>query len=209
MSSSSNKKKQEEASTQVTRNGGVDDATSKDESKAKKPPLASVGQVFSFARTTKTKLQMMGAFFFALISGATFPGECGEEEYLCCRQSVKLFLGRGTFSSFLICMSTAMIFYFAEVFEDLSANTADDDFMDTIRSMVYAFLLLGVIILLSMTTQNFLAEAAAETMTRNLKTDWFRALLRQDMAYYDIRDVSGEATIISSNGNRYHRTWLL
>ena len=98
-----------------------------------------------------------------------------------------------------------MIFYFAEVFEELSANTANEDFMDSIRSMVYAFLLLGIIILLAMTTQNYLAEAAAETMTHNLKTAWFEALLRQDMAYYDIRDVSGEATIISSNGNRYHR----
>lgn len=98
-----------------------------------------------------------------------------------------------------------MIFYFASAFEDLSASTDNDDFMDTIRSMVYAFLILGVVILVSMTTQNYLAESAAETMTHNLKTDWFRALLRQDMAYFDIRDVSGEATIISTNGNRYHR----
>ena len=61
-----------EASTQGTRKAD-DEASSKE-----KPQLASVGQVFSFARTTKTKLQMLGAFFFALISGATFPGESGE-----------------------------------------------------------------------------------------------------------------------------------
>jgi len=98
-----------------------------------------------------------------------------------------------------------MIFYFAKAFEDLSRPTELEDFMDTVRSMVYAFLILGVVILFSMTTQNFLAEIAATTMTNNLKTDWFRALLRQDMAYYDIRDVSGEAIIISTNGSRYHR----
>eukprot|EP00977_Amphora_coffeiformis_P013222 scaffold3408_cov129-Amphora_coffeaeformis.AAC.17 len=98
-----------------------------------------------------------------------------------------------------------MIFYFAQAFEDLARPTESDDFMDTVRSMVYAFLILGVVILFSMTAENFLAETAATTMTHNLKTDWFRALLRQDMAYYDIRDVSGEATIISTNGNRYHR----
>jgi len=137
-----------------------------------KSPLASVSQVFSFARTRQTKLQLLGAFFFALISGCTFP---------------------------------AMIFYFAQAFEDLARPTESDDFMDTVRSMVYAFLILGVVILFSMTAENFLAETAATTMTHNLKTDWFRALLRQDMAYYDIRDVSGEATIISTNGNRYHR----
>lgn len=98
-----------------------------------------------------------------------------------------------------------MVFYFSKAFEDLSRSTDDDDFMDTIRSMVYGFLVLGFVILASMTTQNFLAESAAETMSHNLKTDWFRALLRQDMAYYDICDVGGESTIISSNGNRYHR----
>jgi ATP-binding cassette subfamily B (MDR/TAP) protein 1 len=106
---------------------------------------------------------------------------------------------------FLLCNTTAMIFYFATAFEDLSASTDNEDFMDTVRSLVYAFLILGVVILFSMTVQNYLAEAAAETMTQNLKKDWFEALLRQDMAYYDIRDVSGEATIISTNGNRYHR----
>jgi len=40
----------------------------------KKSPLASVTEVFSFARTRRTKLQMLGAFFFALVSGSTFPG---------------------------------------------------------------------------------------------------------------------------------------
>lgn len=101
-----------------------------------------------------------------------------------------------------------MIFYFSQAFEDLSRSTDNEDFMDVVREMVFGFLFLGVIILLSMTVQNYLAESAAETMTNNLKTEWFRALLRQDMAYFDIRDVKGESTILSSNGNRYHRKYI-
>jgi ABC-type multidrug transport system fused ATPase/permease subunit len=97
-----------------------------------------------------------------------------------------------------------MIFYFAEIFEDISRSTEDEDFMETIRSMVYAFLVLGVVISISMTLQNFIMESAAETMTHHLQNDWFRALLRQDMAYYDIKDVAGEASILSSNAKRYH-----
>jgi ATP-binding cassette subfamily B (MDR/TAP) protein 1 len=42
-------------------------------------------------------------------------------------------------------------------------------------------------------------------MTETLKTQWFEALLRQDMAYYDITDVSGTATIIGTNGKKFRK----
>ena len=179
-------------------NGEVSKASSSSKGTKEKPSLASVSDVFSFSRTRQTKLQMIGAFAFAILSGATFPSKQFFVESHAKNELTKDLLTSD-------CESVAMVFYFAKAFEDLSRSTDDDEFMDTVRSMVYAFLVLGVIILCSMTTQNFLAESAAETMTHNLKTDWFRALLRQDAAYFDIRDVSGEATIISSNGNRYHR----
>ena len=66
-------------------------------------------------------------------------------------------------------------------------------------------MILGVIIFISMTLQATLIEIAAGEMTMALKTDWFKALLRQDIAFYDIMDVSGEATIISVNANKYRR----
>lgn len=40
-------------------------------------------------------------------------------------------------------------------------------------------------------------------MTYSLKMKWFDALLRQDMAYYDMQDVSGTAMLISTAGSRY------
>lgn len=98
-----------------------------------------------------------------------------------------------------------MAFYFAQAFEELSASTASENFLAGVREVAYAFMALGAIIFISMTTQSALMETAAGEMTRNMKTSWFEALLRQDMAYYDIQDVSGQATLISSNGRKYRK----
>jgi len=91
--------------------------------------------------------------------------------------------------------SAAIAFYFANAMEDLGASTENNAFMDNIRELTYSLMILGAIILVSMTLQATLIEIAAGEMTMALKTDWFKALLRQDVAYYDIMDVSGEATM--------------
>jgi len=102
-----------------------------------------------------------------------------------------------------------MAFYFADAFEELGASTDSDDFLASVRRVAFSFMILGAIILLSMTVQSTLMETAASEMTRNMKKSWFGALLRQDMAYYDIQDVSGQATLISSNGRKYRSTLYL
>jgi ATP-binding cassette subfamily B (MDR/TAP) protein 1 len=56
-----------------------------------------------------------------------------------------------------------------------------------------------------MTLHTTLLELAALEMTSNFKTKWFRALLRQDMAYFDLRDISGTATLVSSNAVKFKR----
>ena len=56
-----------------------------------------------------------------------------------------------------------------------------------------------------MSLQTTLMETAAGEMTQELKKQWFKALLRQDMAYYDIKDVSSQAPIISNNGRQYRK----
>lgn len=56
-----------------------------------------------------------------------------------------------------------------------------------------------------MTAQTTLLESAAGIMTRDMKRKWFRALLRQDMAFYDSGDVSGTAALITSNGHKYRK----
>lgn len=99
----------------------------------------------------------------------------------------------------------AVAFYFAKAFQDLATPTEDGNFMSTIRELAYTFMVLGAIVFCSMTAQATLMETAAAEMTMNLKTEWFKALLRQDITYYDIMDVSGEATIITTNANKYRK----
>jgi hypothetical protein len=57
----------------------------------------------------------------------------------------------------------------------------------------------------AMSGQATLLETSAGIMTHSLKIMWFDALLRQDLAYYDIKDISGAASIISQNGARYKK----
>ena len=46
---------------------------------------------------------------------------------------------------------------------------------------------------------------AANEMTLNLKLKWFEAVVRQDMSYFDLQDVSGTSTIISTNGAKFNK----
>lgn len=96
-----------------------------------------------------------------------------------------------------------MAFFFAKAFEDLSRSTNSGSFLSSVETVAYSFMILGVIIMVFMSAQATLMETAAGEMAHELKTSWFRALLRQDMAYYDLKDVSGQATLISTNGRRY------
>jgi ABC-type multidrug transport system fused ATPase/permease subunit len=96
-----------------------------------------------------------------------------------------------------------MAFYSASAFEKIGANTASDEFMDTIRENSFVFMALGVVILLSMTVQAYLMESAAAEMTQNMKTLWFDALLRQDMEYFDKHDAIGEGMMITTSGQKY------
>jgi ATP-binding cassette, subfamily B (MDR/TAP), member 1 len=66
-------------------------------------------------------------------------------------------------------------------------------------------MILGVIILFSMLGQAVCIELAALEMSNNFKMAWFRALLRQDVAYFDVLDVAGEASIITTNSNKYKK----
>ena len=59
--------------------------------------------------------------------------------------------------------------------------------------------------LVSLTGQGSFLEIAATEATLDFKTKWFDALLRQDMAYYDIKVVSGQATIVSANANKFKK----
>lgn len=52
------------------------DASKKKQEEGEKKPMVTVRELFSFARTRKSRLCIAGAFVFACISGVTFPGAC-------------------------------------------------------------------------------------------------------------------------------------
>lgn len=97
----------------------------------------------------------------------------------------------------------AMAWIFSNSFSDLAVDPSESDFMDQVRSLSFRFIILGIFMCLFMTLHATLLETASNEMTNNLKTAWFQSLLRQDMAYYDITDISGTATIISTNGMKF------
>ena len=102
-------------------------------------------------------------------------------------------------------VAPAMIFVFARSFEDLVVPPTSPQFMDSVREMTYIFLGLGVGAFIALCGYATLLETSAQNMTKDFKQQWFQALLRQDMAYFDIKDVTGLATMISTNGARYKR----
>lgn len=94
---------------------------------------------------------------------------------------------------------------FADSFQQLSGVGVDGDYMDNIRTLALQLVILGAAVGFFMTLNAGLLETAADEMTEAMKTQWFEALLRQDMAYFDITDVSGTATIINTNGKKYKK----
>ena len=101
------------------------------------------------------------------------------------------------------CVFPAMAFFFAQSFQRLGASTSTEDFLARVSQLAFVFMILGAIAFVFMTGHSTFIETAAVAMTLDLKTSWFKALLRQDMAYYDIKDISATATIISTNGQKY------
>ena len=98
-----------------------------------------------------------------------------------------------------------MAFVWARIFEVLGTDPTAPDFMEGVRTQAFVFLGLGGLSFVSMTVQNTLLEIAAAEMTMSLKTRWFDALLRMDMAYYDLKDVAGTASLISAQASKYNK----
>lgn len=95
-----------------------------------------------------------------------------------------------------------MAFYFSAAFEDITQASSD---LGPVRELAFSFMILGVIVLFSMLGQAICIELAALEMTQKFKMAWFRALLRQDIAYFDVLDVAGQGTIITTNANKYKK----
>ena len=97
----------------------------------------------------------------------------------------------------------------AIVFADVFTNFADGVDSIGINTVVYWLLGLGFYAFLTMLVQSSFLETAAAEMSDTMKKEWFDALLRQDMAYYDLMDISGTATLINTNGKQFKRCEIM
>ena len=192
------------------------DATAAATAKKKDDPtqVATVREVFSFAKTTRVKVYIVLSFLTAAVSGCVLPGTCvgsllGRVEHGFVPSTLTSLSSRLTMNllplSSLFGAGAAMAFYFSSAFESLGASATLDSFMAGVRKQAFAFMALGGIIFVTSTIQAVLIEMAAAEMTRELKNSWFRALLRQDLAFYDIRDVPGQASLITTNAIRFRK----
>lgn len=88
------------------------------------------------------------------------------------------------------CIFPLMAFLFAKSVEDLGASATSEGFLAEVRKLACYFMALGAAAFVTMSGQATFLETAASLMTLDFKRQWLDALLRQDMAYYDIKDVS-------------------
>jgi ABC-type multidrug transport system fused ATPase/permease subunit len=159
--------------------------------------LATVGEVFSFAKSSKAKANLAIGLFASVISGAIQPGRKLRFTTI----SLMLFVWTNILFGFLNFKLVAMAFVFADVF----TNFADGSDTIGLRRIVYTLVIIGISAFIAMAVQSTCLEMAAAEMTNNMMQEWFEALLRQDMAYYDLMNTSGTATIINGNGKRFQR----
>jgi ABC-type multidrug transport system fused ATPase/permease subunit len=139
-------------------------------------PMAPTSAVFTaFGRSQKVKMYRWLGVICSIVSGTAYP---------------------------------LMSFYFSKSFEKLGAQAGaggGDAFLKEITEIAYVFMGLGAFGFVFLVLQSFFLEMAASESTADFKQQWFDALLRQDMAYYDIKDVSAQATIVSTRAAKYKR----
>lgn len=98
-----------------------------------------------------------------------------------------------------------LAYLFSNSFTSISAATAGGDAMASIRRLAFTFLGVGVYGLLTASSQTFFLENAAHHACQKFRLDWFRALLRQDSAFFDVHDISGIASSIGPGAIKYQR----
>eukprot|EP00980_Cylindrotheca_fusiformis_P009868 scaffold2184_cov128-Cylindrotheca_fusiformis.AAC.14 len=97
----------------------------------------------------------------------------------------------------------ALAYIYSNSFSDISG--IDGKGLGEVRELAYTFMIVGVYGLVMATIQTGCFEIVAYRATLNLKLQWFRALLRQDPAFFDVHDIGGIASNVSPAANDYRR----
>jgi len=107
----------------------------------------------------------------------------------------------GGFANGLVYPAIAWIF--ASAFSELSAN--EENGLDPIKRIAYIMVGLGVFALIAATVQTSCFEIVAFHGAQSLRLKWFRALLRQDPAFFDVYDIGGLANSVNPAAAKYRR----
>jgi hypothetical protein len=91
----------------------------------------------------------------------------------------------------------ALAYFLSRSYQTMSkVATIEDDPMGQIRNISFTFMALGTYSLGTAFLQTFSLELVSSRATRLFQLQWFKALLRQDAAFFDVTDVAGMAALV-------------
>lgn len=91
---------------------------------------------------------------------------------------------------------------FTRVFSDLTLTAAG---LGPLRTICFWLIGVGAYALVVATLQTTCFEVLAVEATQNMRLKWFKALLRQDQAFFDVHDVGGIANSVNPAATKYRR----
>lgn len=120
-----------------------------------------------------------------------------------CGARVQVLFAFGVMAGFIHGMLYPVLAYLmSNGLSDLSGAATG---LSNIRSMAFKFVAVGGCAFLAGFVQNWALELAAARASQNFRLQWFRALLRQDPAFFDVYDVAGLANQVGPHAIKYRR----
>jgi ATP-binding cassette subfamily B (MDR/TAP) protein 1 len=95
-----------------------------------------------------------------------------------------------------------LAYVFSHSFTSVAGSTNG---LDGIRKLAYTFMIVGVYGLVVGFFQWWLFDIIGHRASHSFRLQWFRSLLRQDTAFYDVYDIGGLASTIGPNAATYKR----
>ena len=121
-----------------------------------------------------------------------------------CGSTVTFLFFMGCFAGFCNgLVYPALAYLFSTSFSDLAGAASQG--LENVRSLAFNFLYVGLYALVAGLFQTWCFEVVAYHATQNLRLQWFKALLRQDTAFFDVHDAGGIAGQVGPSSNKYRR----
>lgn len=121
-----------------------------------------------------------------------------------CGPGVQILFVIGVLAGFLNGLVYPILAYlFSTSFSDIGAVASEG--LGQVRELAYTFMIVGVYALAAGFTQSWAFETVSYHASLRFRLEWFRALLRQDPAFFDVHDTAGIANQVGPNANRFRR----